>query len=41
MNLTINHIPDNWDPSCEDAFFKWTLKIYNETNRNYDKYKQH
>ena len=36
MNLTINHIPDNWDPFCEDAFFNWTLKIYNETNRNYE-----
>ena len=34
MNLTINHIPENWEPYCKDALFKWTLKIYNETNRN-------
>ena len=33
MNLTINHIPDNWEPYCEDAFFKWSLKIYNETKK--------
>ena len=31
MNLTVNHIPDNWD---EKNFNRWINKVYYQTRRS-------
>lgn len=30
MNTIINHIPNDWDPSCDWSFTKWYCKLKEE-----------
>ena len=27
MNITVNHIPENWDPDNQERFSQWAEKI--------------